>query len=197
MKKYAQIIIWLVVLAVIVVLAVTGGSNRGGDDLLETEVVSVGETETSEVLDEVLEQVDEEAVPVSTSLMTPYVDGGFTYNFETFTWELFDTEIPGQTKVNFRLTGFTRILGGAPANLARPFGVASYPGTCKEVSSLAIEGVSGTPLAYLECSDGETLVELVAVQDTASGNLIHVMQRAAEAQGFMIARTLDMTKILK
>jgi hypothetical protein len=206
MKKHAQIIIWVIVLAVIIVLAATSGSSKEKDDFTNTEVTPVEtQADASDVLPDIVNEeeiivIEEDVAEVEAiqeiTFMTPYSEGEFTFNFAGFSWELFD-EKPGETKVNFRLVGFTRFIGGASANLKRPFGVGSYPGTCTEVTTLAFNGLSGDPLAFLECADGETLTELVAVQDTESNNLIHVMQRAAGTPEFSIARTLDMTQILK
>lgn len=193
-KKYGQLIIWVLVILVIIILALTSPNKEKTKDVAPEKQVT--ESPVSQAIE------DSGFVGVTTpalengnmTAMKPYASDTYEHSFNKINWDLEEDTATGITKVGFRLDGFTRWKGGEPANILRPFFAGVFTGPCESIGYTAPE-VANTALAFLGCGSGSDSVVIGIFQEE---NLLHVLAQKSGETGFSSLRDpIDLTTIIK
>lgn len=175
-----------VVVVIIIILLIVLGGKKGED-------VDVMLDENGDPI----EQTEGEMTALSPA--EPIVSGDYEYAFSGVEW-MFDTEDPlvvgtGNTHLKMMFADFTR--NGNAITFGRPYKLGFHPGTCESVEFLDTTDVSGIPLAYAKCSDGETTREFAVLQESEKVSVKMNEVKGGEETGFKDWYKIDVTEIVK
>ncbi len=174
---------WQIVLTVIAIIAIIlifalpdRKKNDGiisGEDNTETIETEGSATSTENGS---TEESTNTGPSTNSGFMTPIaVDNEFVYSFSGIDW--FFESVDEGTVVEFKFSEFSRREGSIVA-FGNPYRLGVFPGTCTEVSSLAIGNATDTPLAYVSCrTEGNTGSDIALFQDGAK---VYAAQRTVE-----------------
>ncbi len=175
-KKVAKIAIPAIVVALIIIIALSGGKKSDKKNS------------------------DEVTMATAQSMQT-VVENDFEYSFDGIRWNYAPTqsgdEKGAQTKVGFFFTNFTRHEGGTPVSFARPYHIGWYAGDCSietEVASNTSISAYGNPLAFTQCVDTEKTTFIGLFQD---GDMITAYSWNSTDDQPVFIREIDITTVVR
>lgn len=153
------------------------------------------------LVDENGDPIDSEVEELELTALSPaevIVAGDFEYAFSGIEW-MFDTEdeqVVGtnQTYLKMMFADFTR--NGNAITFGRPYKLGIHPGTCEATDELDTSSLSGIPLAYARCSDGNITREFAVLQDSENV-IISMKETTLENPVWQEWFKVDVTEIVR